>query len=111
MNEKVKQVLNVIVEKFMSGEIPEAVALASFPIPDIPSSKWSFTNRTMMFLSGTGDARGFRQWKEVNRWVKKGTSAIYIFIPCIKKEVVEETGYQPEVLVDGRRVATRVECY
>ena len=59
MNERVKSVLNTIVEKFKTGEIPEAVALASFPVPDIPSARWSFTNRTLMFLSGTADARGF----------------------------------------------------
>ena len=76
MNDKVKKVLNVIVEKFKSGEIPEAVALASFPTMDVPSSQWSFTNRTIMFLSGTGDARGFLQWKQANRWVKKGARAI-----------------------------------
>ena len=98
MNEIVRQVLNIIVEKFKSGEIPEAVAMASFPIPEIPSSKWSFTNRTIMFLSGTGDARGFRQWAEVNRWVKKGTSAIYILIPCFKKEVDEDSGEERDVL-------------
>lgn len=98
MNEKVKQVLNVILEKFKSGDIPEAVALASYPIPDIPSSKWSFTNRTIMLLSGTGDARGFRQWKQAERWVKKGAKAIYILVPCFKKQVDEETGDEKEVL-------------
>ena len=98
MNEKVKQVLNVILEKFKSGDIPEAVALASYPIPDIPSSKWSFTNRTIMFLSGTGDARGFRQWKQAERWVKKGAKAIYILVPCFLKQVDEETGEEKEVL-------------
>ena len=98
MNEKVKKVLNVIVEKFKSGDIPEAVALASFPFIDVPSSQWSFTNRTIMFLSGTGDARGFRQWKEANRWVKKGSRAIYILVPCFKKQADDETGEEKDVL-------------
>jgi len=98
MNERVKKVLNVIVEKFKSGEIPEAVALASYPIPDTPSSVWSFTNRTLMFLSGTGDARGYRQWKKANRWVRKGAKAIYILVPCIKKEVNEDSGEEQEFL-------------
>jgi len=98
MNEKVRQVLSIILEKFKSGDIPEAVALASYPIADIPSGKWSFTNRTIMFLSGTGDARGFRQWRQVNRWVKKGSKAIYILVPCFKKQVDEETGEEMEML-------------
>jgi antirestriction protein ArdC len=98
MNERVKNVLSTIVEKFKSGEIPEAVAMASFPIPDIPSGRWSFTNRTLMFLAGTADARGFRQWKKANRWVKKGARAIYILVPCMKKETDENTGEEKESL-------------
>ena len=98
MNQKVKTVLDGILEKFRTGDIPKAVALASFPIPDIPSSNWSFTNRTLMFLSGTGDARGFRQWKEASRWVKKGARALHILVPCIKKEVDEITGKESHAL-------------
>ncbi len=98
MNTKVRQVLQVIVDTFKSGEILDAVAFASYPIPNIPSCTWSFTNRTLMFLGGTGDARGFRQWKEVNRWVKKGSKAIHILIPCFKKKVDEKTGDENNVL-------------
>ncbi len=98
MNDKVKTVLNTILDKFKTGEIPEAIAMASFPIPDLPSSKWSFMNRTIMFLSGTGDARGFRQWKEANRHVKKGSKAIYIIVPCFGKQTDEETGEEKETL-------------
>jgi len=38
-----------------------------------------------MFLAGTQDARGFRQWNETNRYVKKGSKALYILVPFIKK--------------------------
>ncbi len=55
--------------------------MANFPAVDVPSGKWSFTNRTLMFLSGTGDARGFRQWKKAGRYVRKGTKAIFILAP------------------------------
>ena len=98
MENKVKTVLQTIVDKFKSGEIPEAVAMASFPVLEIPSSAWSFTNRTIMFLSGTGDARGFRQWKAANRWVKKGARAIYILVPCFKKQTDDQTGEENDVL-------------
>ena len=37
MNDKIKRILNVITGKFRSGEIPNVVVLASFPVPDIPS--------------------------------------------------------------------------
>jgi hypothetical protein len=66
MNENVKSVLNTILEKFKDGSVPEAVAYATFPALDVPSSSWSFFNRTIMFLcGGTADARGFRQGKFV----------------------------------------------
>ncbi len=98
MNKKIQKVLNAILEAFESGNVPEAVAVASFPIPDIPSTQWSFTNRTIQFLSGTADARGYRQWKAVNRNVKKGARAIYILVPCFRKKKDEETEENQQVL-------------
>jgi len=89
---KVVSVLDTILEKFRTGDIPEAVALASFPKSDVPSNKWSFMNRLIVFLGGTCDARGFRQWKETGRRVKKGSKAIYILVPCFDKRIDEETG-------------------
>ena len=90
MNEKVKAVLDGILERFKLGDIPEAVALASYPVADIPSAQWSFFNRTAMFLAGTADARGFRQWKEVNRYVRKGARAFHILVPCFYKKEDEQ---------------------
>ena len=37
-----------------------------------------------MKMQGTEDARGFRQWQQVNRTIKKESKAIYIFSPLIK---------------------------
>lgn len=84
MKPKVKEALNKIIEKFQSGDIPEAVAYSMFPIPNLPCSNWSLINRTLVFLSGSMDARGIRQWNSVNRFVKQGTKAIYILVPFIR---------------------------
>jgi len=51
-----------------------------------------------MFFSGTVDARGFRQWHEVNRYVKKGSKAFHILVPCFKSVKDDETGNETEVL-------------
>ncbi|MFH1931923.1 MAG: antirestriction protein [Pseudomonadota bacterium] len=99
MRDKVKQVLGTILEKFKSGDIPEAVAYSMFPIANIPSSKWSILNRTLMFLSGTQDGRGYRQWNEANRYVKKGSKAFYILVPYIKKSEDQETGEEKQALI------------
>lgn len=92
MNERVNSVLNSIIERFVSGDIPEGIAYSMFPFPEVPSASWSLLNRTLMFLSGTMDARGYQQWQKVNRYAKKGSKALYIIVPYIKaiKDELEE---------------------
>jgi len=98
MSDRVKQVLSIILEKFKSGDIPESVAYSMYPVPNIPSAKWSLLNRTLMFIAGTADARGYKQWLKANRYVKKGSKALYILVPYIKKEENDE-GEEVERLV------------
>ena len=95
MNEKVKSVLNSVLERFETGDIPEAIAYSMFPFPEVPSARWSLLNRTLMFLSGTMDARGYRQWQHANRYIKKGSKSLYIIVPYLKviKDELEERKY------------------
>jgi hypothetical protein len=88
--QEVQAVLQDIVTKFQNGDIPDCVAYATFPIPDIPAKKWSFLNRTIMFMSGTMDARGFRQWQQAGRFVRKGSRCFYILAPMIVRKNEEE---------------------
>jgi hypothetical protein len=81
LNDKVRQALESIVQRFKEGDIPNAIAYSMFPIPNIPASRWSLLDRTLMFISGTNDARGFNQWKMVGRHVKKGSKSITILAP------------------------------
>jgi len=85
MNYKVKAVLEGILERFKTGDIPQAIAHVTFSTVVIPSSKWSFMNRLIMYIGNTTDARGIRQWNKVGRKVKKGAKAIYILIPRLIK--------------------------
>ena len=108
MNDRVKNVLNSILRRFETGDIPEAIAYHMFPFPKVPSANWSLLNRTLMFLSGTMDARGIRQWNKVNRFVKKGSKCLYILVPYIKK--VEDNGDDKQVLIGfGTKAVFRVE--
>jgi hypothetical protein len=95
MNDRIKEVLTSVLNRFKTGDIPQAIAYSLFPIPDIPSAQWSLLNRILMFFSGTQDARGFRQWQEVNRYVKKGSKAFHILAPrykAVEKEDEKEKG-------------------
>ncbi len=111
MNQQIKTVLDGILEAFETGNIPEALAVATYPpINEIPSEKWSYNNRIIQFLSGTVDARGFNQWKEVNRFVKKGSKAIYILVPCFKKQKDEQTDEENKILISFKAMPVfRVE--
>ncbi len=43
-----------------------------------------------MYLNDTEDARGFRHWQEVSRYVKKGSRAFYIIAPLTRKITAEK---------------------
>jgi hypothetical protein len=86
MSDKVRKVLETILVRFKSGDIPNAIAYSMNPVPDIPSARWSYLNKMVMYLSGTWDARGMRQWNRVGRTVKKGAKAIYILVPRVIKQ-------------------------
>ena len=97
MAQNVRETLKTILGAFESGNIPEAVAYSMFPIPDLPSSNWSVLNRITIFLSGTADARGFRQWNDAGRHVKRGAKAIHILVPrMIKRGIPCEAGEAEE---------------
>ena len=99
-NGKVKQALESIIQRFKDGDIPQVVACSSFPISNIPAAKWSLLNRMLMFIAGTNDARGFRQWKEVGRHVKKGSKAFTILAPRFVKKLTED-GEDEKMLLAG----------
>ncbi len=100
MNEKVKQALENILQRFQNGDLPEIIAYSTFPIHDIPASKWSLLNRMLMFMAGTCDARGYRQWQKVGRHVKKGSKSFTILAPrFIKKQT--ENDEEAETILAG----------
>ena len=109
MKPKVKEALNKIMERFESGDIPEAVAYAMFPVPAIPCSNWSLLNRIITFINCSKDARGIRQWNSVNRYVKKGTKAIYILVPFIRNVEDDLGENQHRLLGFGVAPVFRVE--
>lgn len=105
----IKNAVGTLLDMFQSGNFPAKVAttiIRKQEEDNIPADSWSFANRLLMAAQGTSDARGFRQWQEVNRHVKKGSKAIHIFAPLTKKvkEKDETTGEETErIIVTGFR--------
>src|ERR1700688_3051572 len=88
--ERANAELEKIIGLFSSREFPDLCAKALINAPAKPSSKWSLGNQLLMLLAGTSDARGFRQWTDVGRWVLRDGKAIWILGPV--KKMVKQKG-------------------
>jgi hypothetical protein len=69
---------------------------------NVPCRSWSWRNRLLVALHGQADARGFRQWEQVGRHVRKGEKAFHILSPCLKTVVNEDTGEEKKVIYGFR---------
>lgn len=87
-----QDVANRILESFKHPEqLPPALSQVFIHRKDdIPCNKWSWHNQLLVALAGTVDARGIRQWRQVNRTIKKGSHALWILAPCMKKLTNED---------------------
>ena len=86
MTENAKKILDDLMQEVTTEKAVSFVMDKLFSDGiSIPCKKWSFLNQFVTYFSGTADARGFNQWKEVGRTVKKGSKAIYILVPMLYK--------------------------
>lgn len=94
-SKKVQQIAADILKAFEQGTVPRALAQVLLRRHiNCPATRWSWSNRLLIALRGHYDARGYRQWQQVGRQVKKGERAAAILAPrTIKaKEDDEERG-------------------
>ncbi|HEV2226040.1 MAG TPA: ArdC family protein [Nitrososphaerales archaeon] len=91
--------LEKIVRLFSSQQLPDLCVKALIAAPEKPSSKWSFGNQLLMLLAGTADARGYRQWQDVGRHVRKGSKAFYILGPVLVEKPLDESAEEKDEIV------------
>jgi antirestriction protein ArdC len=92
--ERAKAALDQLFQMFESGNMPAMIKrtlIKAKPDFEHPSDKWSLGNRLLMLLAGSEDARGFKQWQDAGRHVRKGAKAIWILAPSSKKVIQRET--------------------
>jgi hypothetical protein len=102
-NPMIKEAMDTLI-KIFDEENLEKVARAVFRGDSIPADKWSFLNRLLMYLNNTEDARGFRQWQQAGRYVKKGSKAFYIIAPLTRKITAEKTLESGETVREDKTV-------
>ena len=103
--EFVRTTISKLLDLFQRQDFPEILAhtiIRRHPDDAIPSQRWSLANRLLMILNGTSDARGYKQWLDVGRHVRKGESAIRIIAPITRRSVkVPETEEDVRSIVVG----------
>jgi hypothetical protein len=102
-NPRIKEAMETLLKIFQEDNL-EKVARAVFRGGDVPADKWSFLNRVLMYLNDTEDARGFRQWQQVDRYVKKGSKAFYIIGPVTRKITAEKSLESGETVREEKTV-------
>ena len=100
--DRAEEALSHVLSMFQSGLLPAAIAQTRIirEANDRPLSAWSLSNQLLAFAASTDDARGFRQWKQAGRTVRKGSKAFYILAPrTIKKSETDESGETSDHIV------------
>jgi hypothetical protein len=99
--------LEKVIRLFSTKQLPDLCAKALISAPEKPISKWSMGNQLLALLAGTDDARGYRQWQDVERHVRAGSKAFHILGPVFAQKPIErENGEEEtvEVLVGFRAI-------
>ena len=98
--DKMKNALDRVIEMFDKGEVAKAVAIVSHPKFNIPSAKWSLSNKILAyFVNGASDPRSFKAWEREGRAPKKAHH-FYIFKPYTKsywKTITDEDGNEKKI--------------
>lgn len=85
-DERVRRIAEDLILAFQTGAVPEALAKVFVKKSiDVPSQKWTWTNRFLGILRGHVYAAGFRQWEALGRKVRKGERCFHILGPSLKK--------------------------
>lgn len=93
-----------ILDLFQNPEQLPAALAKVYLVPratGAPCENWSIGNRLLVALADTSDARGFKQWQEAGRQVRKGAKAFHILAPSTRK-ITEDDGTE-KVIVTGFR--------
>lgn len=83
LSPKAQTALDRVVNQFRQGDLAPLVQVARLRMSgDTPASRWTFSNQVLAYAqTGELDCRGYRQWQEAGRQVKKGARAAYILRP------------------------------
>ncbi|MCA9496843.1 MAG: hypothetical protein KC589_07895 [Nanoarchaeota archaeon] len=142
--DKIKEAISGVMDLLKSGNLPKAIAKATFPNVAKPFSAWSMSNKMLCAVDWIfttypeikkiedskkrgeelgkhifealekADYRGFAQWKEIKRYIKKGQrSTVSILAPSYKKYFsryyIDDKGEKVDLKKDEKAPAGKEE--
>mgnify|MGYP003973971591 FL=1 len=92
LSDKAQASINKVVKRFKSGDLSPISSVVRIEIDQsAPAMKWSLSNKILAFAQAEElDCRGFRQWQNMGRQIKKGSGATYIFRPHTIKSTTKD---------------------
>ena len=77
LSPKAQAALDRVVNTFKRGDLSPITEVVRLRLgSDAPASRWTFSNQVLAYAqTGELDCRGYRQWQQVGRQVKKGARA------------------------------------
>lgn len=101
LSKKAQQSLDRVVSKFQSGDLSPISKVVRIRLdPNAPALRWSLSNRIIAFVQTDElDCRGFKQWQDVGRSIKKGSKAAFILRPHTIKQTNEKDEKEVEELL------------
>lgn len=87
--EKIDQLEDTVTKTFIAGK---------------PCSNWSWSNRFLMTMQGTNDARGHRQWQAVKRNPLDWSKQVTIIAPIVKMVKDEKTDEKKPIITGFKSI-------
>lgn len=102
-SEAVENIVQMFTEEKFPAQLARVLIKRADNDIEKPSDRWSILNQLIMLNTGkTTDARTYKQWNEVGRYVKKGAKAFQIIAPIVKKVKTDDDNEEESRLIGFR---------
>lgn len=103
LSPKAQTSIDKVVNQFKTGDLSPISKVARINLDkSAPARKWSLSNKVLAFMQAEElDCRGFVQWQQLGRQVKRGSKAVYIFRPHTITKINEEKEKEKETVCIG----------
>lgn len=92
LSPKAQASIDKVVNQFKTGDLSPISKVARIRLDvSAPARKWSLSNKVLAFMQAEElDCRGFVQWQQLGRQVRRGSKAVYIFRPHTITKTTED---------------------